>query len=598
MADRFLSEKNLRFLLYEVFGADSLSNFKLYGEHDKEVFDLILHTAMRMAKNTLHPVLQEMDKNPPFLDNGSVRVHPVIRSFLKECGEGGWIAANAGHDVGGQKLPFTIVTAAYFIWASANYSASVYPGLTAGAAHLIESFGSDYLKETFLPMMFSAKWQGTMALTEPHAGSSLSDLTTSAEPYENGLYRMRGQKIFISAGDHDGVENVVHLTLARIKGSPKGVKGVSLFVVPKKRPDASGDLISNDVLVTAVYHKLGYRGAPITQLSIGENNECYGYLVGEPDQGLKYMFQMMNEARIQVGMGAAAIASAAYYASNEYAFQRPQGRSVTDKDPNSPQIPIVQHPDVKRMLLFQRSVVEGSLSLILQCAMYSDLVQVSEGPDKEKYELLLDLLTPVAKTFPSENGIISVSQGLQILGGYGYCDEFALEQFYRDVRIHPIHEGTTGIQGLDLLGRKIVMQGGKAGQLFFQEINALAEHAGMYGDLAPYSERLVNAAGTVQNVTLELVKIAMNNEPDLFLADSTLYLEMFGYLAIAWQWLIQGLAAQKAIESGDTSNFYIGKLYTMKYFFHYELPKMEGLAKRLSEADGLTLHMSSDLFTE
>ncbi len=217
---------------------------------------------------------------------------------------------------------------------------------------------------------------------------------------------------------------------------------------------------------------------------------------------------------------------------------------------------------------------------------------------KEKYELLLDLLTPVAKTFPSENGIISVSQGLQILGGYGYCDEFPIEQFYRDVRIHPIHEGTTGIQGLDLLGRKIVMQGGKAGQLFFQEINALAEQAKIHEELAPYSERLVNAAGTVQNLTLELVQIALNNEPDRFLADSTLYLEMFGYLVIAWQWLLQGLEAQKAIESGDRANFYIGKLHTMKYFFHYELPKLQALAERLSEADGLTLHMSPELFRD
>jgi butyryl-CoA dehydrogenase len=389
---------------------------------------------------------------------------------MRTCGEGGWISALAPYEYGGQQLPLLIGAVTRFIFSAANYSASVYPLLTAGAAHLIESFAAQELKDLYIPKMYAGEWQGTMALTEPQAGSSLSDLSTLAEPTDQGYYLLRGQKIFISASDHDGVDNIVNLLLARIKGAPSGVKGISLFVAPKFRPEADGSLTANDIQVAGSFHKLGYRGSPICQLSLGENSGCRGFLVGEPHQGLAYMFQMMNEARIDVGMSAAAIASAAYCASLQYAKERPQGRRLTSKDPTLPPVPIIEHADVKRMLLFQRAVVEGSFSLLLQCTVYADRARVLSGDDKEKNELLLDLLTPVAKTYPSEMGVLSVSQGLQILGGYGYCDEFPLELFYRDARIHPIHEGTTGIHGLDLLGRKMVMKGGKAAQLYFQEV--------------------------------------------------------------------------------------------------------------------------------
>jgi alkylation response protein AidB-like acyl-CoA dehydrogenase len=457
VAEKFVSVRNLRFLLYEVFHVESLTQYPYYEEHSREIFDIVLDTAVKIGKDLLRPYLQEMDKHPPEFVDGGVKVHPMVRTLMKECGEGGWIAASAPYALGGQQLPLMISAACRFIFSAANYSASVYPFLTSGAAHLIEAFGSQGLIETYIPKMFAGQWQGTMALTEPQAGSSLSDITTSAEPTEHGYYKIRGQKIFISTGEHDGVDNVVHLMLAKIKGAPHGVKGISLFVVPNKRMDEDGQLVPNDVNVTAIYHKLGYRGAPITQLSLGESGDCRGYLVGEPHRGLMYMFQMMNEARIDVGAGAAAIASAAYYASLEYARERPQGRRLTQKDPTLPPVPIIEHADVKRMLLFQRAVVEGSLSLLLQCAQYADMIRVSEGSEKERCDLLLDILTPVAKTYPSEMGILSVSQGLQCLGGYGYCDEFPLELYYRDARIHPINEGTTGIQGLDLLGRKVII---------------------------------------------------------------------------------------------------------------------------------------------
>ncbi|MCD6570024.1 MAG: acyl-CoA dehydrogenase [Deltaproteobacteria bacterium] len=603
MAEKFVSERNLRFLLYEVFDITSLLQYPYYAEHTPEVFDMILETALKIGRDMLYPHLEEMDKTPPEFVDGKVKVHPVVRIFMKECGQGGWISAMAPMEIGGQQLPNMIGLVPGFIFGAANYSASVYPGLTTGAAHLINSFGKKELIETYVPKMFAGEWQGTMALTEPQAGSSLADITTSAEPTDQGYYKIKGQKIFISASEHDGVENVIQLLLAKIKGSPPGLKGISLFVVPNKRINENGELVPNDVNVTGIYHKLGYKGCPINQLSLGENDDCRGYLVGQPNKGLAYMFQMMNEARIGVGIGATAIASAAYYAALEYAKERPQGRRLTSKDPTLPQISIIEHADVKRMLLFQRAIIEGSLSLLLQCSKYSDLEIVLEGEEKEKYSLLLDLLTPVAKSYPSEMGILSVSQALQCLGGYGYCDEFPLEQYYRDVRIHPIHEGTTGIHGLTLLGRGIIRKNGKAFQLYLENVQEVIRRAENDPELKPYGLELKDALKRLQEVTSHLIDVATKEGPDLFLADATLYLEFFGIIAIAWQWLLQALSVQKALKNKDglseaDANFYQGKMYAFRYFFGYELPKIEGLAKRLTNGDGLTVEMKADLFSD
>lgn len=601
MAEKFVSKRNLDFLLYEVMGAERLSELPYFADHSRETYDLVMDTALKLARNLMYPYLREMDEKAPVLENGQVKVHPVVKTMMKEWGEGGWIASAMPYEVGGQQLPVTMHMACLYAFAAANFAATGFSGLTTGAAHLILSYGKKEFIDTYVPRMLGGEWQGTMALTEPQAGSSLSDITTLAEPTDEGYFRIRGQKIFISAGDHDGVDNVIHMMLAKIKGAPPGVKGISLFLVPKKRLKSDGTLEPNDLAVATVYHKLGYRGCPITQLSMGENDDCRGYFIGEPHKGLSYMFQMMNEARIAVGMQATGIASAAYYASLEYARERPQGRKLSSKDPTLPQIPIIEHADVRRMLLFQRAVVEGSLSIILQCSMYTDLARTDDAAQKERYELLLDLLTPVAKTYPSENGIIAVSQGLQILGGYGYCQEFPLEQYYRDIRIHTIHEGTTGIQALDLLGRKVVMKNGLAMRLYLEEVRATVQSAMQYEELRPYAERLEDALVKLQNVTLHRVQFALQGDVEKFLADATLYLELFGIIAVAWQWLAQGVAAKKALETDCSAQdrcFYDGKLHTMRYFFHYEVPKTYGLAARLLESDGLTVDMSSACFDD
>ncbi|HDP80721.1 MAG TPA: acyl-CoA dehydrogenase [Spirochaetes bacterium] len=601
MASRFISRRNLDFILYEVLDISALSQYPFFQDHNRESMALVMDTAVTISEKMMYPVFQEMDKKAPEFKEGRVVVHPAVARFMTAMGEGGWINALLPYESGGQQLPYVLFTAATYVFAAANYSLSVYPFLTAGAAHLIETFGGDELKEAFLPNMYAGKWQGTMALTEPDAGSSLTDVSTLAVPADDGSYRLRGQKIFISCGEYDSIENVVHLLLARIKGAPPGVKGISLFVVPNRRAGEDGKLVWNDVTCAGIYHKLGYRGAPITQLSLGDNDDCRGWLVGEPHRGLRCMFQMMNEARIDVGLGAAAIATAAYYASLEYARERPQGRRIDEKNPETPQIPIINHADVKRMLLYQKAVTEGALALILSLARWVDLIRVTEGEEKERYELLLDLLTPIAKTYPSETGIWSVSQGLQCLGGYGYCDEFPLEQYYRDIRIHPIHEGTTGIQGMDLLGRKVVMKNGKAFALFLEDAGAAIADAKKSERLAPRAEELERALDVLQKVTARLAGIALEGKIELFLADATLYLEMFGIIAVAWQWLVQAGVAAAALgkkPSEADSLFYDGKLFAFRFFFEYELPKIEGLTKRLMNADGLTVDMKPEHFED
>ncbi len=601
MDQKYVSLKNIKFLLYDVFNAESLTGNKFFKDHSRETFDMVLDTAIKMGNELLFPYYSEMDKNQPEFKDGKIKVHPSVKTFMKQCGEGGWISAPLSYEHGGQQIPMTIMTAFRFILTAANFSTTVYPVLTAGSSHLIASFGSKELISTYVDKMFKGEWQGTMALTEPQAGSSLSDITTTAIPSEGGYYKIKGQKIFISCAEHDGVENVVNLLLARIKDATGGVKGISLFVVPSKRPE-NVRLVNNDVQCAAIYHKMGYKGAPITQLSLGDNDDCRAWLVGEPNQGLRYMFQMMNEARVEVGMCAAATATAAYYSALQYARERPQGRHISEKDPNKPQIPIIEHPDIKRMLLFQRAVSEGSLSLCLQCAKYVDLARVLEGEEKEKYELLLDLLTPITKSYPSEMGQLSVSQGIQCLGGYGYCDEFPLEQYYRDIRIHPIHEGTTGIQAMDLLGRKVTKKKGKAFMLFLEEAGKTINKAQSSENLKNEAAALGEALTKLTDITQHLSGLAMKGQIDLFLADATLYLELFGIIAIAWQWLIQAVVAEKSLSTcgpdGSELNFHTGKLFTFRFFYNYELPKIEGLLIRLKKNDGLTVNMKPEYFDD
>lgn len=599
MAEKFVSKRNIQFMLDEVFKIQFLTQYPYYEDHNQETYHMIIDTAYKIATNLMFPVFKDLDREHPQWEDGNVKVHPIVKEFLLEIGQGGWIQAEKPYEIGGQQIPITLKQMINYIFGAANYSLSAYPGLTAGAANLIYTFGTEQMKNTYLEKMYAGEWQGTMALTEPDVGSSLGDLATQAEESSDGYYKIKGTKIFISAGNHNAVENVIHLMLARIKGAPAGVKGISLFVVPQYRINEKEEYEYNDVSCVGIEHKLGYRGCPISQLSMGENKDCRGYLVGKPNQGLAYMFQMMNEARIGVGLGAVAKATAAYYASLEYAQQRLQGRRLTEKDSSSPMIAIINHPDVKRMLLFQRAITEGALSLAMQASYYEDLAKM--GVDPERHELLIDFLVPIIKSYPAEMGILSTSAAIQIHGGYGFCGDFPVEQYYRDIRIDTLHEGTTCMQGQDILGRKVMMKQGRAFAYFQEELKNTIAEAEAIIELKELSEALKKALLCLIEVTFKLLAFASQGKTDEFLADSVLYLELISIVAIAWQWLKQAITAATALAENAAEqdiNFYRGKLSTCRFFFDYELPKIEGLAIRLKSDRKITIDMPISSFAD
>ena len=534
---------------------------------------------------------------------GKYHVHPQFEHILKNAGEMGLVGASYNMEDGGLQLPATIFHTAYFIMEAANNHVPGYLGLTAGSANLILTFGSQHLKDTYVPNMLDLTWGGTMCLTEPQAGSSLSDITTTATPTKEDHYLIKGQKIFISAGDHQFSSNFVHLVLARIKGAPSGTKGVSLFVVPKNRPSKNGEFEFNQAVIAGEFEKMGQKGYCTTHIVFGDNDDCRGWLLGEANKGLSYMFQLMNEARIATGRMGAAIATAAYFNSLKYANERPQGRKLNksgQKNVNEEQTLIINHPDIKRMLLNQKAIVEGSLSLVLQTAKYVDLEMTSSSPDeKEKYHLLLELLTPITKTYPAEEGIKSTSDAIQILGGYGFCSDFMAQQYYRDIRIIAIYEGTTGIQSLDLLGRKITMKNGKALELLAAEIKQAIETANEYQDLKPYAATLLENLGLAQKVISTLMPHAMKGDYERFLADATIFMDFFSTIVMGWQWLKISTAAAKVIASNSGNQpleFYKSKIHTMKFFYTYHLVKTKGLAKILMNDEKLTIDISKEMF--
>jgi len=602
MAHDYIDLNTLKFLLYDVHHLDEVLEQERFQDYDRASVDLFLNAVSDFSDKELYPYFEEMDANPAHFEDGEVHVHPQVSRYMEKAGEMGLAAALFDYEDGGLQMPNSVVTASAYIQEAANNHMPGYLGLTFGAAELILHFGNDRLKKTYVPNMLTGTWNGTMCLTEPQAGSSLSDIVTAAIP-EGDHYRISGQKIFISGGDYKGVTNVVHLLLARIEGAPAGTRGISLFVVPKHRPGDGGALVFNDVNTVGDFQKMGQRGYCTTHLSFGDQKDCRGWLVGEPHQGLRYMFLMMNGARIAVGRGAAAIAMAAYRASLAYAKERPQGRKLTSsgkKDVSKDQTLIINHPDVKRMLLTQKVIAEGALSLVLLSAKYQDLSLTHPGEsERKKYQYLLELLTPVAKTYPAEKGLEAVSNGLQVLGGYGFCSDFILQQYYRDIRIFSIYEGTTGIQSMDLLGRKITMDNGIALDHLAEEMGKTIKMAMGAEALKPYAEALSGKTGLMQKVLGYLMEYARTGNYERFLADATVFMEFFGNILVGWLWLDMALHAHKALANGEATRekgFYSGKIHAMEYYFTYELPKTEGLAKILLNTSDLTVSTAEGLF--
>jgi butyryl-CoA dehydrogenase len=577
MPNPLIPDRDVAFLLDEVLDVSALCALPAFADHSRETFELFLRSCRDLAREVLAPSYRPMDEAAPHFENGRVKIHPSMREIWPRLVDLGVLAATRPVEVGGQKLPATVAALGNAYLMAGNLSAISYAGLTLGAAHLIESFGDAWLREAFMARMYKGDWTGTMALTEPQAGSSLADVQTRAQPTAEGHYLISGSKVFITGGDQDLTENVVHLVLARIDGAPAGTKGVSLFCVPRLRPQ-DGGLVDNDVATAGVFHKMGWRGIPSCALNFGERGDCRGWLVGQAGRGLNHMFQMMNEARLSVGLHAAATASVAYQESLEYAKVRPQGRKLTAKDPATPQVPIVDHADVRRMLLRQKAIVEGALSLIVTAARYHDLAQNAREPEeRSRAELLLDLLTPVAKTFAAEKGFEANALAVQIHGGYGYTSEYRPEAWLRDQKLNSIHEGTSGVQSLDLLGRKVLMNGGQALMAFAQELQETILRAERAGVDEKQREALAAAMETVGELTAHLGGLGFSGDVEGMLLHSADYLELFSIVVIAWQWLAQAAAAKEARAAGSGS-FYAGKLAAAQYWFATELPRVQQLA--------------------
>jgi alkylation response protein AidB-like acyl-CoA dehydrogenase len=575
---KIVSRRDLDFQLFEVLDVEALTARPRFAEHSRETFRAAIDTALDIADARFAPHNRAADEQEPTFDGSRVATLPAVKAALDAYLAAGFLVAARDAEVGGMQLPGTVARACHAVFEAANVATTSYLSLTSANASLIAAFGSPSQKRRFLPHLLSGRFFGTMALTEPQAGSSLADLRTLATPRPDGTFSITGTKTFISAGDHDLAENIVHLVLARISGAPPGVKGISLLLVPKIRVGEDGALGEpNDVTLAGLFHKMGWRGTSSTQLAFGESGGCVGELVGEPHRGLACMFHMMNEARIGVGLAAAMIGTTSYLHALAYARERPQGRPPRDRDPRSPQVPIIEHADVRRMLLASKAYVEGALALCLYAARLVDEQATGETVEaRDDAAALLDLLTPIAKAWPAQYCLEASSLAIQVHGGYGYTREYPVEQLYRDNRLNPIHEGTHGIQALDLLGRRAVAGGGRAMDLLGRAIERDAGSASATEPLRPLADRLRAAFERIRATTRRLATAAAR-DPDLGLANATAYLDAFGQVVVAWMWIRQAGAAARGLGAaqGADRDFYEGKLAACRWFFRWELPRID-----------------------
>ena len=601
MSNNLINQRDIEFLLYQVLNCESLTERQRFADHSRETFDATFDTAIAVAERYLAPIRQKTDMIRPEYDGNNAILLPEIKHAIDALVESGLASATADYEHGGMQLPAVVACAVSAHLTAAGCSLMGYTSLTTANANLIEAHGTPEQIEQWVLPMREGRYLGTMAMTEPGAGSGLADLITRAEKHDDGSYRITGNKIYISGGDHNLSDNIVHLVLARVKGAPKGVKGISLFIVPKFLLDENGQpTIKNDVALAGLFHKMGGHAITSTALNFGEKEGAVGYLVGEENKGLMYMFHMMNEARLFVGTGAAVMALAGYQYSLAYAKERPQGRLLGEKDPHSPPVNIIEHPDVRRMLLAQKAYAEGAMALCLYGALLHD--EQKTAPDKaaqQKAGLLLDFLTPIIKTWPSEFGLKANHYAIQVLGGAGYTNEHPVEMFYRENRLNPIHEGTTGIQSLDLLGRKVPMQDFAGYKACVHAIRQTIVSAASFDELEKAAGDLGNALQLLDKTTQAVMQATQSTGLDQAFANSAKYLDIFGHVVIGWMWLKQAVVAQQAVNAGthqSDADFYAGKLQAMKYFFNCELPDIYPWARLVQSQDTSSYDMKSAWF--
>ncbi len=565
-----VNEKDLFFILKNQLNYGSLCRLDRYRELDEETLDLLVNEAVKFARTEIAPLQEIGEKWGVVLENGAVRCAPEFQAAFRLYGENGWTAAARDPEYGGQGFPHLMRIVINDLMYGACQAFNMAPSLTHGAAHLIESFGSRELKERFIPRMFSGQWAGTMALTEPQAGSNLAAIRTVATP-EGEHYRIKGSKIFISWGDHDLAENIIHLLLARIAGAPEGVKGISLFVVPKIRVNPDGTLGEpNDVLCGGVEKKLGLHASPTCLLNFGDQDGCIGYLCGEAHNGLAHMFQMMNAARINTGVSGMTLAGTAYLNALAYAKERIQGSDLTGRKPGY--VPIIDHPDVRRMLLWMKATVDGMRSMIYTGAFWSELaLELPEGEEKNHYQALVDFLTPIIKAYCSDLGFKVCETAIQCLGGYGFCREYPLEQYLRDSKIMSLYEGTNGIQSIDLLGRKMRLNGGALFKSYLAEIQSFCRKQAGQPRLGPDIRALSEAVDRLE-VMARTLSEKMKSDPLQWASYTYPALLCFGDITMAWRLLDLAVIAQNLMETQGENDFLTGKILQATYFTGTTLP--------------------------
>ena len=599
------------FLLYQWLDVESLNKRERFSDHSRETFDAVLDTCERIAREKYAPFNRLVDTQEPQFDGEKVILPQATHDAHRAYVDSGMLSAAQDYALNGMQLPYAVEAAAnaFFACASVSIGSNM---LTAGNAGLLLVHGTDKQKEVFANNEFSGRWAGTMCLSEPQAGSSLSDITTRAtadvgstlgDDWQNDAlgprYRLKGNKMWISSGDHELTENIIHLVLAKIPDASgklvAGTRGISLFIVPKKMVNEQAQMTGerNDVALAGLNHKLGWRGTTNTLLNFGEGKftpggktGAVGYLVGKPGEGLRCMFHMMNKARIGVGTAATMLGLAGYYASLDYAKNRPQGRvlGTSGKDASQPQVRIIEHADVKRMLLAQKSYCEGALALELYCARMVDEEVTGDAAAAEEARLILEVLMPIAKSWPSEWCLEANSLAIQVHGGYGYTRDFPVEQYWRDNRLNMIHEGTHGIQAADLLGRKVLMEDGRAWQLLRQRIGTTSKRAAQYPELSRFAGDLDNAVIAVNDATKAAWSTANPNEA---LANAVPYMQAFGHMVIAWVWL--DIAINKIADKATNTP-------AASYFFHYELPKLTAWLNVVKTRDLTCANMAEEDF--
>ena len=586
--------RDLRFVYEELFDAEEITALEAYRDATPDLVSAIYEEGAKLCQNELFPLNRSGDEEGCHFENGNVRTPEGFRSAYAAYVDGGWGGLNCAPEFGGQGMPHSVNIALEEMLCSANLSFSTYPGLTRGVYRALRVFGSEAIKQLYLPRLVSGKWSGTMCLTEPHCGTDLGLLRTRAEPTKQDNYRITGTKIFITAGEHDLTENIVHLVLARLPDAPKGIKGISLFLVPKFVPDEQDEPgVRNSVTCASIEHKMGIKASATCVMNL---QEATGWLVGQPHRGMHAMFTMMNDARLGVGMQGLGIAEIAYQAAGAYAKERLQGRSITGtKQPDKPADPLIVHPDIRRILLTMRSFTEGARALTCWVARNLDFRDKAETEEaRQAADDFVQVMTPIVKAFLTDYGFEVTNMGLQVHGGHGYIRETGVEQYVRDARITQIYEGANGIQALDLVGRKIPAHTGRYLRSFFHPVQRWIEEQSTNTELQPFVLSISKAFGRLQLATGHIAQAGLRN-PDEGGAAASEYLRLFGLVALGYLW---ARMAQISIEKkgGDDNAFYAAKIVTARFFMERVLPQTGSLFAAIMSGSSTIMEFPDETF--